>query len=72
MISIYHLKAFFLEKESFQTITQHDLYTTLIELLWFLGSDTDYETWQSHSDNKHDGCLLGEKEIFERLKKDSW
>ncbi|ELT94733.1 hypothetical protein CAPTEDRAFT_178911 [Capitella teleta] len=38
--------------------------------------DDDYETWTAHFDNSKDpayaGCLLGVKETFSRLKKDSW
>ncbi|XP_064632008.1 sortilin-like isoform X2 [Lineus longissimus] len=41
-------------------------------------SSGDYETWQAHSEMLHGsdpndkGCLLGVKETFQRLKKDSW
>ena len=38
--------------------------------------DIDYENWVAHFDNSDDddyaGCLLGLKEPFSRLKKDSW
>ena len=34
--------------------------------------DSDYEPFVAHSDNSNDGCLLGVKETFERLRKDSW
>ena len=37
-----------------------------------LGTDDDYEQWKAHSDNKNDGCLLGKKEFFQRLKPDAW
>ena len=40
------------------------------------GEDTDYESWIAHFENsneeKYKGCLLGIKETFLRLKKDSW
>ncbi|KAJ8301253.1 hypothetical protein KUTeg_020240 [Tegillarca granosa] len=46
--------------------------------LIYLGTDNDYETWMAHSSLRKNepayvqGCLLGKKEVFKRLKKDSW
>lgn len=40
----------------------------------FVGSDQDYVQWLAHSDDisdPTDGCILGYKEKFLRLKKDS-
>jgi len=38
--------------------------------------EDDYEEWMPHGDNSNDpalrGCLLGQKEVFKRLKADSW
>ena len=34
--------------------------------------NTDYKIFKPHSDNSNDGCLLGKKETFERLHRDSW
>lgn len=42
--------------------------------LMFVGSDKDYVQWLAHSDDisdPNDGCILGYKEKFLRLKKDS-
>lgn len=42
------------------------------------GQSEDYETWVPHEtlrkeENKNvEGCLLGQKEVFQRVKKDSW
>ena len=40
------------------------------------GVDMDYTDWVPHMDNSNDpefqGCLLGVKDKFKRLKKDSW
>lgn len=43
-------------------------------LLMFVGTDNDYVQWLAHSDDisdPDDGCILGYKEKFLRLKKDS-
>lgn len=43
-------------------------------LIIFVGSDQDYVQWLAHSDDisdPTDGCILGYKEKFLRLKKDS-
>lgn len=43
-------------------------------LIMFVGSDQDYVQWLAHSDDisdPTDGCILGYKEKFLRLKKDS-
>lgn len=40
----------------------------------FLGVDSDYVLWLAHSDDisdPNDGCMLGYKEKFLRLRKDS-
>jgi hypothetical protein len=41
------------------------------------GDQSDYEDWQPHEmmnkeDASRQGCLLGKKQTFQRLKKDSW
>ena len=45
--------------------------------LLLLGDTSDYESWVPHwdsdvKDEKFKGCLLGLKETFRKLKKDSW
>ena len=47
------------------------------ERLLLLGDPSDYESWVPHwdsdvKDEKFKGCLLGLKETFRKLKKDSW
>ena len=37
-----------------------------------VGQTSDYVAWVSHVHSKSDGCLLGKKDIFMRLRKDSW
>lgn len=40
----------------------------------FAGGEDDYMTWLAHSDDisdPNDGCMLGYKEKFRRLRKDS-
>ncbi|XP_077996765.1 sortilin-like isoform X2 [Glandiceps talaboti] len=36
-----------------------------------LSDDSDYNEWMAHEYNEHNGCLLGKKEVFRRLKKTS-
>jgi len=49
---------------------------TLVLPVLCSGADIDYESWTSHFDNslnpQFKGCLLGRRETFMRLKKDSW
>ena len=52
---------------------EHQTYARLL----LLGDPSDYESWVPHwdsdvKDEKFKGCLLGLKETFRKLKKDSW
>ena len=40
-------------------------------VLFFLGGNEDYEDWVAHEGGKNNGCLLGKKVTFRRLKKQS-
>lgn len=45
-----------------------------LKILMVLGTSDDYVLWLAHSDDisdPKDGCMLGYKEKFQRLKKDS-
>lgn len=45
-------------------------------LFMFTDLSKDYEKWTPHENSKEkgniDGCLLGKKETFKKVKKDSW
>lgn len=48
--------------------------TPKMSVACFAGGEDDYMTWLAHSDDisdPNDGCMLGYKEKFRRLKKDS-
>ena len=42
----------------------------------FTDLSKDYQKWTPHENSKEkgniDGCLLGKKETFKKVKKDSW
>ena len=45
-------------------------YNNYYNVLFFLGEESDYETWIPHGEGKNEGCLLGKKVFLRRPKKE--